>query len=350
MRVLESSTKERELTSRKESPGMPPVLAVRTASLSENPEAFFALVRTCGRCLTGNCAALTLLVLATTAAASGQMLVVTTGGSTVSQGATLSITTVPSMPNTVLSVNGGSSCDTVSYVVDVNYTDQAGSTTWAEYDALNEPGNQAVTVSWSATHGGGATVSWQFNGVNQSSTLGFFINGSNPSPSTIDAYVSSGPWFIRNLVSQESSYRQYDGFGYPLWGAPDGIGLMQLEPPSRISLDQDYWSWPANVADGLTLLNGKQPGAYNHWQAQLSNWVNDGSSPAVPSTYGTYCAFQYPQNGGDYYGDADWIHAYNGNYFTLWVRPVPGVSPGYWSMDGYNNSGYVQKVCNAVPQ
>ncbi len=70
---------------------MPPVLAVRTASLSENPEAFFALVRTCGRCLTGNCAALTLLVLATTAAASGQTLVVTTGGSTVSQGATLSI-------------------------------------------------------------------------------------------------------------------------------------------------------------------------------------------------------------------------------------------------------------------
>ncbi len=327
---------------------MPPVLAVRTASLSENPEAFFALVRTCGRCLTGNCAALTLLVLATTAAASGQTLVVTTGGSTVSQGATLSITAVPSMPNTVLSVNGGSSCDTVSYVVDVSYTDQAGSTTWAEYDALNEPGNQAVTVSWSGIRGGGATVSWQFNGVSQSSAVGFFINGINPSPSAIDAYISSGPWFIRNLVSQESSYRQYDGLGYPLWGAPDGIGLMQLEPPSRISLDQDYWSWPTNTADGLTLLNGKQSGAYSHWTTQINQAQADGG-PNPPPLYGTYCAFQYPQNSGDYYGDADWIHAYNGFYYTQWVHASPP-SLGYWNMDGYNHSGYVEKVCNAVPQ
>ncbi len=326
-------------------------MVARAVFFSKYPQAFFALVRTCGRRLTGSCAALALLVLATTATASGQSLVVTSGGSTVSQGNTLSITTVPSMPSIVLSVNGGTSCDSVSYAVSVSYTDQAGQQTSATYVADNIQGDQSVTVSWAGIlEGGTVTVSWQFDGVNQSSTLGFFINGINPSPSAIDAYASSGPWFIRNMISQESSYRQYDGFGYPLWGAPDGIGLMQLEPPSRISLDQDYWSWPANVADGLTLLNGKQPGAYNHWQAQLSNWVNDGSSPAVPSTYGTYCAFQYPQNGGDYYGDADWIHAYNGNYFTLWVRPVPGVSPGYWSMDGYNNSGYVQKVCNAVPQ
>src|SRR6266487_1754227 len=126
-------------------------MVARAVFFSKYPQAFFALVRTCGRRHTGSCAALALLVLATTATASGQSLVVTSGGSTVSQGNTLSITTVPSMPSIVLSVNGGTSCDSVSYAVSVSYTDQAGQQTSATYVADNIQGDQSVTVSWAGS-------------------------------------------------------------------------------------------------------------------------------------------------------------------------------------------------------
>jgi hypothetical protein len=291
---------------------------------------------------------LTIIVLGIASGTRGQTLVVTSGGQTVNQGNTLSINTIPNMPNLVLSVSGGTSCDTVSYSVYVEYIDQAGYATSSTYSAQNYPGDAQVTIDWfGVLEGGNATITWGFDGVNEPS-FSFFINGSNASSGAVDAYISSGPWFIRNLVAAESSYKQYDVYGYPLWGTPDGIGLMQLEPPYRASLDQDYWGWSTNVADGLNLLNGKQSAAYSHWTTQINFAQMDGG-PNPPALYGTYCAFQQPQNGGDYYGDADWIHYYNSNYYTQWVRPSPP-NPGYWNMDGYNHSGYVQRVCNAVPQ
>lgn len=327
------------------------LIAARTAFFSECPQAEPGWAQERGWQLQRHCTVLVLLALATAATASGQTLVVTSGGSTVSQGTTLFITTVPSMPNLALSVNGGSSCDTVSYIVDVSYTDQVGRTTWAQYNAQNEPGDQAVTVSWSGVlEGGGATVSWQFDGANESSTLDFFINGINPSPSAVDAYVSSGPWFIRNLVSQESSYRQYDGLGYPLFG-PDldptrgGIGLFQLDPPFN---SMDYWSWSANVSDGLSLLASKQSAAYQSWNNELGQMQSlTGTNPVYPPPTGyTYCYFSYPQNGNDSYADGDWIHYYNGNYF-IFFHPADSSGPNRWDID---TTGYVMRVCNATPQ
>lgn len=167
-------------------------------------------------------------------------------------------------------------------------------------------------------------------------------------PADLGSCGTSSPGNLgRGVFSPTGQYKQFDSLGYPLWGTPDGIGLLQLEPPNRTSVDQDYWSWPANVADGLSLLNRNQSGAYNHWTAQISSAQADGG-PNPPSLSGTYCAFRNPQNGGDYYGDADWIHAYNAYYYTQWVRPAPP-NLGYWNMDGYNHSGYVQNVCNAAP-
>ena len=229
--------------------------------------------------------ALFVIVLGFVDVAAGQTLVVTSGGNAVNQGQTLSINTIPNMPSLVLSVNGGSSCDAVSYQVVVSYTDQAGRQTGHTYPPVIYPGDAAVTIDWSGVlEGGGATISWSFNGVEQS-TFGFFINGNNPAPSAIDAYASSGPWFIRNMIADESSYLQFVS-GYPHFGpdlnpAAGGIGLFQLDPPSG---DEDYWAWSTNVADGLFLLNSKQTGAYNHWNAQITNAQAD-TGPNTPPTY-----------------------------------------------------------------
>jgi hypothetical protein len=297
------------------------------------------------RCPGGRCLALMLLLVGVAGLAHGQTLVVTSAGRTVNQGDTLSINTIPNMPALTLSVSGGSSCDTVSYAVDVSYVAQSGLSTGAQYAAQGYLADQSVAINWfGILEGGNATITWQFNGVNQQS-FGFFINGNNPSAVAIDAYASSGPWFIRNLISAESSYRQYDVFGYPTFGPPRGIGLMQLDPPPR---DADYWAWSSNVADGLFLLNGKQAAAYASWNSEFSQMqTTTGGNPVYPPpTFYTYCAFQYPQPGGDSYADGDWIHYYNGNYF-IFFHPADTFGPNRWDID---TNGYVQRVCNSAPQ
>jgi hypothetical protein len=302
----------------------------------------------------GNSAVLSLMVLALTMTASGQSLVVTSSGSAVSQGSTRTINTIPNMPNLVLSVTGGSSCDTVSYNVALNYTDEAGATTEASYGAQDVAGNQPVTINWlGILEGGSVTITWQFNGVSEP-TFGFFINGSNPQPNAIDAYASSGPWFIRNLITAESSYLQFDGTGNPVYGSPDGIGLLQLEPPNRLSSDQDYWSWPANVADGLTTLNKLQAAASSFWNSQVSQWQADPAGPAnpVPENAYTYCDFKYPPTGGDSYADGEWIKAYNGAavYYIFWSNSTNGSNPpnGHWVIN--DSAGYVKHVCSSAPK
>jgi hypothetical protein len=334
-----------------------------------------------------------MLALGISAAAVGQTLVVTSGGNTVNQGNTLTITTVPSMPDLVLSVNGGTSCDSFSYQIDVEYTDQAGYTTGASYGALNVEGDLSSTVPWlGVLEGGNATITWTFDGVQQSSSFGFFINGSNPTNSTVDAniVIDGGPWFSQNLIAWESGaykyapYSQYHQFVAapydPVWGTPDGIGLMQLEPVNRASGDQDYWNWGVNLADGFHYLssilarNGNGTGPYGVWTVEYNdmvantaatgfnpvaaNWPSDCQNHvnhAICGGYGTtlpaYCSFNSSNSNGspNGFGDANWIHAYNGSYFVVWDDGVNG-AVGNWEYDDQGpQNGYVYNVCSARP-
>lgn len=295
-----------------------------------------------------------LLFLAAAIPVRSQTLVVVSGGQTRAQGDTVSINTIPNMPNLVLSVSGGSSCDTFSYQIDVSYTDQAQFLTEVSYGASNVEGDQSSTVYWGGVlQGGNATITWTFNGV-QEASFGFLINGINPANSAVDAYLASGnaPWFAQNLVAEESGayrfapynrYHQFDSNGYPMWGTPDGIGLMQLEQDARLagSGGQDFWAWTLNIADGIHwLYNQKQGPAYNSWNNEFQQMQAD-MSPGVrypPDSQYTYCYFSYPQNNNDSYADGDWIHYYNGNYFIFWNHTNLS-----WDID---TTGYVSKVCN----
>jgi hypothetical protein len=296
-----------------------------------------------------------------------QTLAVTSGGQTVGENTTVSINTIPNMPNLVLSINGGTSCDSFSYVVSVTYTDQAGAMTGHSYSsAADIEGDTSSTVDWSwGLEGGTATIAWEFDGSAEQAFT-FYINGTNPSNSIVDSYLAGGaaPWFAQNLVAYESRawswapsgrYKQFDssgagggcvvpGWGCPIWGTPDGIGLMQLEPPARASSDQDFWAWSWNIADGIHwLYNEKQGPAYNSWNNEFQQMQAD-MAPGVrypPDSDYTYCYFSYPQNNNDTYADGDWIHYYNGDYFIFWNHTNLS-----WDID---SNGYVSKVCNTRP-
>lgn len=151
---------------------------------------------------------LLLVVLGVAPYVGAQSLVVTSGGQTQSPGVTLSINTIPNMPSLVLSVNGGTSCDSFSYQINATYTDQSGATTGTNttWGASDVPGDQSSTVDWYALlEGGNATITWQFDGTSEPS-FSFSINGLNPANSAVDAYLASGgaPWFAQNLVAWES--------------------------------------------------------------------------------------------------------------------------------------------------
>jgi hypothetical protein len=313
-------------------------------------------------------------------AARGASLVVKAGGQTISPGTTLYLTTVPSMPNLVLSVSGGTSCDVFSYTVYVQYTDQAGHQTAASYTGMNNPGDQPSTVDWfNYVEGGTVTITWQLDGIN-GPNFGLFIYGTNPSPSTVDANLVGGPWFIQNLVAWESrawslapagKYKQYDAFGHPLWGTPDGIGLMQLEPDRRHSLDEDYWVYQTNITDGFAKLSDSKSGAYANWTNEYAdmasntggnlvaaNWPSDcetGANGAVCGGFGPkrtfFCGFDSGSSNGspEGFGDGNWLHAYNGSYFVDWVDGTQQI-PGHWEYDVQGpNNGYVYNVCTSPP-
>ncbi len=342
----------------------------------------------------GKLLGLTLCILLFAGKVRGQSLIVVSGGSTVSQGGTVSINTIPNMPNLVLSVNGGTSCDAFSYQISITYTDQATppatTGTNVTFNAQDVEGDQSSTVSWlNNFEGGNATISWTFDGVQQS-TFNFFVNGTNPPNSTVDSYLASGaaPWFAQSLVAEESGaykyapYNQYHQFvATPydtIWGTPDGIGLMQVEPPNRLNgNDLDFWAWSENIADGLHLLstlrcaNCTSSGPYVNWTSEYNdmiantgghpipaNWPSDCITPANGAAcagFGPlrtfYCSFSSgnPNGSPNGFGDANWMHAYNGFFFVTWVDAAPPAT-GHWEYDALGpSSGYVYNVCTSAP-
>lgn len=241
--------------------------------------------------------------------------------------------------------------------------------------------------------GGNGTISWQFDGVSEPS-FSFQVNALNPSNRAVDACLFSGsaPWFAQNLVAEESNawhlaptghYKQFDASGYPFWGGPDGIGLMQVEPLNRLnSNDLDFWAWPEDVADGLHALSnilasnapcpGSCTGPYGNWTKEFTDMINNTAGSPVPASWPSdcllnannaicagfgptnatwYCSFSSSKANGspNGFGDGNWIHAYNGFYFVDWVDGT-AQNPGHWEYDVHgNNNGYVYHVCTSQP-
>ncbi|HEY9167170.1 MAG TPA: hypothetical protein VIS48_13525 [Candidatus Kryptonia bacterium] len=80
---------------------------------------------------------------------------------------------------------------------------------------------------------------------------GFIIVGLNPSKSAIkSAITESDPLAIEVIIFMESSWRQFiKNKDFPLWGYPNGYGLMQLDN-SPAATDEQVWDWKENLAGG----------------------------------------------------------------------------------------------------
>jgi hypothetical protein len=274
-------------------------------------------------------------------------------GTQISSNQVVYISTTPQMPNIQATLVNGAAGSTVQWSLNVSYT-AGDSITYSGSFSGSTAGNATWTVPWSPYFvGGSATLTAQYQSNNY--TFTFSIQGTNPSAAAIDGYINGqgGPFFWPLMVSWESSYNQFVGSG-PLFGAPHGFGLSQVDPPPSVS---DLWGWTNNLLDGLAQLNSKQSHATTFWSNQISQWQQYNnthpSSPFPPpgSYYaGPACTFDYPVQSGTYdYGQAEWIKEYNGAAveFISFLQTGGANGGPLWSINDNPNS-YVEHVCQAT--
>ena len=104
-------------------------------------------------------------------------------------------------------------------------------------------GGDEITLEVTATAGGKVYD----NTVNH----GFKIVGLNPWKSAIKAAITeSDPLAIQVIIFKESSWRQFrKNKDFPIWGYPNGYGLMQIDSHPAAT-DEQVWDWKPNLAGG----------------------------------------------------------------------------------------------------
>lgn len=98
---------------------------------------------------------------------------------------------------------------------------------------------------------------------------GYEIKGTNPTQNQIFGTADDDE--EKAVCWQESSHRQFSNTtNLPIFGPPDGWGLMQRDPlPSEAYI----WDWDTNLSGGVDYLAGCHTSAQNY----LNNWyVEDG--------------------------------------------------------------------------
>lgn len=174
-------------------------------------------------------------------------LIVRNGGSLVSAGSTVHITagsatSPPQMPALSTQLVGGSLAGSTTWRIGIQYSGNGRS------DSDSFPVGGSTTLpsmqTW-ATHsdfggshrGGTATIRYRYSNQPERS-FSFQIRGTNPTEADVKGKVGNSPWFLSRLIRQESAFRQFNGQD-PLFGSPNGWGMMQIDPPPG---PQEIWN------------------------------------------------------------------------------------------------------------
>lgn len=188
---------------------------------------------------------------------------------------------------------------------------------------------------------------------------GYQIKGINPSEALVKTYLGSSPWFISRLVRQESRFRQFQPSpGEPLFGPPNGWGLMQTDPPPSESA---IWNWKSNIDAGKAVVSAKGASATSFWNRQVTQYTTwiaahpGTASPPASRTYGDITFAYAPTGTQKSLGDAIWIKQYNGapnGNFVAWDNASDPTNP-QWVFHETGGAGgcpnYVSCVCSQSP-
>ena len=216
------------------------------------------------------------------------------------------------IPTRIPELGAGHLVGPLSYIASILYNDHGRN------DVLSLSGRssaQAFGVDFGMEVRGGTlrvdvTYDWSYqnapNRVHTNDSISGLILGDNPPPDVIRAEL--GDLRLQVIAYLESRFRQFDAQGHPLWGPPNGFGVMQLDNPAPSA--REIWDWRANVTAGKQLFQAKEREIRQHYANILS--ANPG---AVPLTEDQLRAalYQYYNTGNKAYywiwdpGSKRWI-------------------------------------------
>ena len=141
-----------------------------------------------------------------------------------------------------------------------------------------------LTVPW--RHTSGAMGAQQFQGVSS-------IRGINPPKDVVRNRL--GDIALQVTAYRESRFRQFGDDQLPLFGSPNGFGIMQLDTPPATA--RQIWDWKENADAGAALFRQKQQEARTYparVRQQFPDAVDFNQEQLRLETYQRY-------NGGGYW-------------------------------------------------
>jgi len=163
-----------------------------------------------------------------------------------------------------LVMSGGTLSGTFNYSAQITYTDHSRN------DQLSAQG-QSDSLNFlidfdSQVMGGTFTLTAQIPYLDAAGAPGVAsytgsstIIGTNPGKQAVKDRL--GDMALQLIAYQESKFAQFQSSGLPLFGPPNGFGVMQLDPPSTTS---QIWSWTVNVDGGIALFAVKKKDAQTY--------------------------------------------------------------------------------------
>ena len=205
--------------------------------------------------------------------------------------------------------------------------------------------------------GGTATVFCQYGTSAAETQKVFYIRGTNPGSSSVEAMFAGSPWYAKYIARWECGYNEtYKQFntsgvlgpapenyrGCPNWGAPNGWGIMQLDEPAATA--QQLWDWRANVREGLARLAQKRLLAESWLASQEMQQLADNPSDTLDSHVFSIGGYSFGPNTGRTALDACTIQAYNGapSWVIYWKRKT-ATEDGSWEVNS-SQTGYIANV------
>lgn len=146
----------------------------------------------------------------------------------------------------------------------IKYTGLNGRSTSGQYQATSIVGGHwtPYTATSAIIRGGDAVFDVSTQRIGQTlsdKSVGIRILGTNPTQVAVNTLLGGFP--ATNIACWESLRRlaQFDVNGLPLFGGPNGYGIMQVDNPP-VS-DDGIWNWRQNVQEGLAILATKRQDA-----------------------------------------------------------------------------------------
>lgn len=152
-------------------------------------------------------------------------------------------------------------------------------------------------------------------------------------PSRADIRMALGTVELQVIGYKESRFYQFDNASLPLFGPPNGFGIMQIDNPRPTA--RQLWDWRQNISAGTALFAQKKLEVTRHFK---NIYDSDATIPKLTSDEAKLALYQY-YNGGWYW---DWdvsakawkkvgTTSYGDEALRIEKLVAAGTPPGDWN-------------------